>query len=254
MRITLLGTGDAGGVPLHGCGCRACLAAAERGIKRRPACALLESGGERVLLDAGLCDLTERFAPGALSAILLTHFHADHVLGLFHLRWGLGAAIPVYAPPDAEGCADLYKNPGLLDFHPVVAFHPIVMREASFTPLPLAHSKPTFGYAIEGTAGRRFAYLTDTCGLPRQTEDFLMAFQPSVVALDCTHPNEAEGPLNHNRLADALRIAGALKPDKVWLTHLSHRMDAWLLENGGALPGNVAAARDGQVLQERPGL
>jgi phosphoribosyl 1,2-cyclic phosphate phosphodiesterase len=206
-----------------------------------------------VLVDAGLCDLSERFAPGALSAIFLTHFHPDHVQGLFHLRWGLGKAIPVYVPQDVQGCADLYKNPGLLDFHPVSEFRPIVMRGLAFIPLPLSHSKPTFGYAVEGLSGRRFAYLTDTCGLPLATEAFLRAFKPAMLALDCTHPGGVDSLHNHNDLAEALKIAEALKPAKVWLTHLSHRMDAWLLDNASSLPSQVAAGQDGQVLLERPG-
>jgi phosphoribosyl 1,2-cyclic phosphate phosphodiesterase len=36
---------------------------------------------------------------------LLTHYHLDHVQGLFPLRWGVGAPIPVYGPPDDAGCA-----------------------------------------------------------------------------------------------------------------------------------------------------
>ncbi len=86
------------------------------GNTRRPCSALIESGGTRVLIDAGLIDLHERFAPGSLSAIVLTHFHPDHVQGLFHLRWGKVHRFPCHAPPDSEGCADLYKIPGLLDF------------------------------------------------------------------------------------------------------------------------------------------
>jgi len=117
MRVTFLGTGAAGGVPLYGCECAACA----RGRQdpryvRRPCCALVEHDGTRVLLDAGLTDLHERFAPGFLTAIVLTHFHPDHVQGLFHLRWGKANPIAVYGPPDTDGCADLFKHPGMLSF------------------------------------------------------------------------------------------------------------------------------------------
>lgn len=40
----------------------------------------------------------------------------DHVQGLFPLRWGVGDSIPIYGPPDEQGCDDLFKHPGLLDF------------------------------------------------------------------------------------------------------------------------------------------
>lgn len=55
-------------------------------FRRRPSTTLVEAGATRILLDAGLTDLTERFPPGSLTAIVLTHFRPDHVQGLFHLR------------------------------------------------------------------------------------------------------------------------------------------------------------------------
>ncbi|MCT7654074.1 hypothetical protein MBH78_03345 [Oceanimonas sp. NS1] len=89
MRLTLLGTGAAGGMPLYGCDCVDCRRSqADPGLGRMPCSALLEWGEHRLLLDAGLPDLHRRFAPGSFDGMLLTHFHVDHVQGLFHLRWG----------------------------------------------------------------------------------------------------------------------------------------------------------------------
>lgn len=248
MRITFLGTGDAGGVPLHGCDCPACARArAVADLRRRPCTALVEAGDTRILLDAGLTDLTERFPPGSLTAIVLTHFHPDHVQGLFHLRWGVGPSIPVFAPPDTDGCADLYKNHGLLEFRRLAKFGTVTIGDLTLTPLPLIHSKPTFGYAIEDGLGHRFAYLTDTVGLPPRTMSFLEHWQASTVALDCTYPPQADLPRNHNDLKMALKIAEQLAPTSVLLTHISHALDAWLHENSKLLPANVATAQDGQI-------
>ena len=249
MRVTFLGTGDAGGVPLYGCDCPSCMRARTvADFRRRPCTALLEAGDTRILLDAGLTDLTERFPPGSLSAIVLTHFHPDHVQGLFPLRWGIGERIPVYGPPDSEGCADLYKNHGLLEFRRLAKFEPVTVGNLTLIPLPLIHSKVTFGYAIEDTAGQRFAYLVDTVGLPPQTEKFLKDWRPGSAAVDCAHPPLVDPPRNHNDLTRSLAIAGTLVPAKVWLTHISHELDTWLLESGRDLPPGVAAARDGQVI------
>ncbi|OQW85900.1 MAG: phosphonate metabolism protein PhnP [Rhodoferax ferrireducens] len=251
MRVTFLGTGDAGGVPLYGCNCPACTRArAVTDFQRRPCTALVESGDSRILIDAGLTDLAERFPPGSLSAIVLTHFHPDHVQGLFHLRWGTGDRIPVYGPPDAEGCADLYKNHGLLEFRRLSKFEPVTLGKLTLTPLPLIHSKVTFGYAIEDSGSQRFAYLTDTVGLPAQTEQFLRAWQPGLVALDCTHPPQGDFPRNHNDVGLALAIAETLSPAKVWLTHISHEMDYWLLQNASDLPSHIQVAHDLQVIPE----
>lgn len=253
MHVEFLGTGDAGGVPLYGCDCAACARARGNPQHRRRNCsALVETGEQRILIDAGLTDLAERFPPGSLTAIVLTHFHADHVQGLFHLRWGKGAPITVYTPPDPQGCADLYKNPGLLDFRPLQAFEPIAIGGLTLTPLPLAHSKPTYGYAIEDGRGCRFAYLTDTLGLPPDTQAFLAAWEPDGMALDCSHPPGAAVPRNHNDYPHALACIAAIAPGSAWLTHLSHECDAWLMEAAPVLPEHVHIARDGDVLDFGP--
>lgn len=254
MEFTFLGTGAAGGVPLYGCDCAACRRARSAAECRRAPCSALARAGEtQILLDAGLTDLTERFPPGSLAAIVLTHFHADHVQGLFHLRWGKGAPIPVLAPPDSEGCADLYKHHGLLQFRWLAGFVPITLGELTLTPLPLAHSRPTFGYAIEDGAGRRFAYLTDTVGLPPRTEAFLKDWRPEAVAVDCTRPPAPEPPVNHNDLTRALDIARSVAPAATWLTHVSHELDCWLLQHSPSLPPAVAVARDGLLVRLEEG-
>lgn len=245
MQITFLGTGDAGGMPLYGCQCLACEKARRSpDLRRGPCCALVESGDTRILIDAGLTDLTERFPPGSLSAIVLTHFHPDHVQGLFHLRWGAGAPIQVFAPPDTEGCADIYKNHGLLAFKRVAKFEPFDIGDLSLTPLPLIHSKPTFGYAIESHQSHRLAYLTDTMGLPPRTEAFLIEKKIADLVIDCTYPPGAEAR-NHNDLTQALAIAGRIGAQRTWLTHIGHAMDAWRQENPAEFASDATVVQDG---------
>lgn len=249
MRATFLGTGDAGGVPRYGCDCAACRRArAMVEYRRSPCSALVEAGDTRILIDAGQLDLAERFPSGSLNAIVLTHFHPDHVQGLFHLRWGVGESIPVYAPPDSEGCADLYKNHGLLDFRRLAKFAPIAIGNLTLMPLPLIHSKVTFGYAIESADGRRFAYLTDTAGLPPRTEEYLTQWSADGLAIDCTHPPQAE-PKNHNDWTLALGIVERVKAKQAWLTHIGHALDVWLLNDTPAPVPGIHIARDDLVVE-----
>ena len=247
MQLTFLGTGDVRQVPVYGCDCPACSTAhQDRRLRRKPCSALLELGELRILLDGGLTNLAERFAPGELNAILLTHYHVDHVQGLFHLRWGLNDNLPVYGPDDRDGCADLLKHPGILDFRPpLTAFVPFRLGELKITPLPLQHSKPTFGYLFEH-GGRRIAYLTDTVGLPEETERFLQGFANLEMVIDCSQPPRPEPPRNHNDLNLVVAIHQRLQPTRTWLTHIGHEMDTWLLEH--ALPQGLAIARDGTAL------
>ncbi|MFA7669727.1 MAG: phosphonate metabolism protein PhnP [Burkholderiaceae bacterium] len=249
MKLTLLGTGNAAQLPVYNCDCIACTRARQHAARRRGPCsALLEHGSGRWLIDAGLTDLTARFPPGSLSGILQTHYHADHAQGLLHLRWGKNMCLPVLGPADPEGLADLYKHPGILDFsRTLVAFTPEMLGECTITPVPLVHSRPTLGYVFEGD-GKRYAYLTDTVGLPEDTAQYLKDKPLDVLVLDCSFPPADSAPRNHNDLTRALEIVALLPVKRTVLTHIGHKLDAWLMENGNALPDGVVLAYDGMVI------
>lgn len=250
MQITFTGTAGAGGVPRYGCECEACdRARLHPEYQRRPCSALIETEQVQLLLDAGLMDIHERFPANSLNAILLTHFHADHVQGLFHLRWGKGAELSVFCPPDPDGCADLYKNRGILNFRHLEAFKPFHIGDLTITPLPLNHSKITYGYAIEAESGHRLAYLTDTVGLPEVTVQFLGRWGAFSLALDCSHRPHAKPPINHNDFNLAMNIISRVNPCRSWLTHLSHEVDCWRLETDCQLASNVAWAADGLIVR-----
>lgn len=247
MRLTFLGTGAAGGVPLWGCDCKVCtLARVDITLRRKPNCAVLEAGATRLLIDAGVMDVAERFPPGALQAVLVTHFHADHVQGLFHLRWGKGE-LEVYSPHDSEGCADLYKSPGPLRFKQLSKHEQIKLGEVSITAVPLVHSKPTLGYCIEHE-GARVAYLSDCRELPLATLEFMQRWQPHTICLDCTFPPGAPEPRNHFDLLEAISIAQQFPSSEMVLMHISHKLDDWLASHPYALPDGMTMARDGETL------
>ncbi len=233
--LTLTGTGGAQGVPAWGCECAAC-ARARRSpqYRRQPCSGVVKFNDAITLIDAGLHDLADRWSPGSFQQFLLTHYHMDHVQGLFPLRWGVGDPIPVYGPPDEQGCDDLFKHPGLLDFsHTVEPFVVFDLQGLQVTPLPLNHSKLTFGYLLE-TAHSRVAWLSDTAGLPEKTLKFLRNNQPQVMVMDCSHPPRADAPRNHCDLNTVLALNQVIRSPRVILTHISHQFDAWLMEN--ALP------------------
>jgi len=249
MQLTILGSANAGGVPLYGCDCPACERARQQPAYRRGPCsALLQTPAGQLLIDGGQPELGERFPPGSLQAILLTHYHMDHVHGLFPLRWGKGPRIPVIGPDDPAGCDDLLKHPGMLDFGiTVAAGKPCNLLDLDILPLALQHSRPTLGYLFRH-GGRSLAYVTDTIGLPPATLAVLQAEPPDLLVLDCSFPPRPDGARNHNALNDALDLHRAIRPGRTLLTHIGHDLDSWLMANPDALPDGVQLAHDGQQL------
>ena len=247
MQLTLLGTGNATGMPLYGCSCDYCAKALkDRSLQRGPCSAMLEVNGKRYLIDAGQVNLHERFPAGSIDGIFVTHFHPDHVQGLFHLRWGVNQSIPVYCPPDSEGCADLYKHSGILDFLPQKKFQSFVVDDVQVTPLPLIHSKVTFGFLFENK-NNRIAYLTDTKGLPPKTQH-LLANQPlDLMVIDCSFIPGSE-KRGHNNFDDVVSIVDAVQPKTTVLTHIGHDMDIWLNTHYQQLPTNVLVGRDNTIV------
>jgi phosphoribosyl 1,2-cyclic phosphate phosphodiesterase len=248
MKLTLLGTGAAAGVPVWGCECRACIAArANPVLRRRVSCATLQGRDGMVLIDGGVPDLAQYVTPAGLSALLVTHFHVDHVLGLFALRWAEAGKIPAYAPNDEAGCADLYKHSGPFEFCRPVAFETFAVAGMHITPVPLTHSRPTYGYLIE-EGGARLAYLTDTKGLPEETAKRTREFAPELLVLDCSYPPQDPPPRNHNDLTLALDCITQVHPHRALLVHISHKLDTWLMQNAAELPADVCLASDGMQI------
>lgn len=248
LSLTLLGTGAAGGVPLYGCHCSACEAAThDHNLERKPCSAMIEWGDEqnkkRLLIDAGIMDLHKRFSVGSYIGFLLTHFHVDHVQGLFHLRWGNGALIPVWCPNDPLGCADLLKHSGCLDFRSYLHHGvPFNVEGLKITPLSMQHSKPTFGYLFEFD-GNTVAYLTDTDGLPFETEQYLLLVNKlDALVLDCSFPPALERG-NHSDIDTAFDIYERLLPKQFIITHIGHELDCWLQDN--QVPSSLVIGCDG---------
>ncbi|UPW17249.1 phosphonate metabolism protein PhnP [Agarivorans sp. TSD2052] len=245
MKLTLLGTGNVQACPLYGCECAACQQATLDPAKARHLCsAVLEVNGQQLLIDANHPQLQSRFPAGSIDAILLTHYHMDHVQALFELRWGVADPIPVYQPDDPDGCDDLFKHPGLLQFLPPnQANQAFKLAGISITPLSLNHSKPTLGYLFSSEQGR-IAYLTDTLGIPEQSWQQLLRNPPKYLVIDCSVPPSHRSG-NHNNLDDVLALASAL-PDSDWiLTHIGHELDLYLMQNPDCLNSNVSVAYDG---------
>ncbi|OED63471.1 phosphonate metabolism protein PhnP [Vibrio splendidus ZS-139] len=253
MKLTMLGTANSAMVPVYGCDCSVCVSALENpSLRREKSSAFLEHNGKFLLLDANAPDLMRRFPAGSIDQILLTHYHMDHVQSLFDLRWGAGDKISVISPDDPLGCDDLYKHPGILDFSlRAQAFKSFDWQGITVTPLPLNHSKLCLGYCFE-LDGKRLAYLTDTIGLPKQTERWLKEFPVDWLITDCNSPPiedpQVRASLNHNDFHHILDIDETCRPKNLGLIHVCHHMLGWAAQHPQAFSQRLRILNDGEEI------
>lgn len=250
MRVTFLGTATSHGIPMIGCDCAVCRSLDPRNHRLRPSL-LVEDGQTRLLVDA-----TPDFRTQALranlrhvDAVLITHTHADHILGLDDLRAFTerdARPMPIYGSKESlariqdvfsYACTDKPKWPGLPSFslHPIEPHQTTRFGDLDVAALPVEHGRlQVFAYRF----GEDFAYVTDCNAIPPATLDALRGV--TVLVLDALrhrpHPT-------HLTIAQAVEVAGQIKPKLTLLTHMSHEVEHAATERD--LPATVRLAYDG---------
>jgi phosphoribosyl 1,2-cyclic phosphate phosphodiesterase len=111
LRITVLGSGTSSGVPTIGCSCATCASTDPRDNRLRPS-VLVQYGGKNVLIDTTPDFRTQALRAGIarVDAILFTHAHADHILGLDDVRplnYHQKMSIPAYG---TEATLDIVRR------------------------------------------------------------------------------------------------------------------------------------------------
>ena len=105
MRITLLGTGTSVGIPMIGCACETCKSADPRDKRLRTACHI-ESGNLSIVIDTGPDFRQQMLRANVrhIDAVLWTHHHFDHIMGVDDLRpyfFDCKAPIPCFVHPES---------------------------------------------------------------------------------------------------------------------------------------------------------
>ena len=246
--ILVLGSGTSVGVPMIGCRCKVCNSLDSRDKRLRPSI-LVRLGDKRVLIDSAPDFRYQalRYHIDRLDAILFTHSHADHILGLDDVRpfnFMQKTDIPIYASADALATIRrtfqyVFDESPSESSRPRLIAHvfdsvPIQVAGLQIQPIQVDHGK--------GVAhGFRFgdcAYLTDHSGIPNGSMQMLAGLD--VLFLDALRHNPHP---THSTVDESLRTVELLKPKRAYFTHISHDlMHATLAER---LPPNVQIAYDG---------
>jgi phosphoribosyl 1,2-cyclic phosphate phosphodiesterase len=250
--LTVLGSGTSVGVPMIGCDCAVCQSPDPRDRRTRPS-VLMSYNDHHVVIDT-TPDFREqalRERMVQLDAVLYTHTHADHILGIDDLRpltyHHKAGKVPLYATPDA--CEFLrkmfpyifqptYKFGGLpqVELHPIEG--PVELFGATFEPLTVIHGEtPILGFRF-GSA----AYLTDHSEVPPATIEKLRDLD--ILFLDALrytpHPT-------HSTVQQSLKIVEQVKPRRAFFTHICHDLPHAATE--ATLPSGVHMAFDGMKLE-----
>ncbi|HET7205381.1 MAG TPA: MBL fold metallo-hydrolase [Terriglobales bacterium] len=238
------------GVPTLGCDCAVCRSSDPHDKRTRPSI-MVEYGGHVVLIDT-TPDFREqaiRECIRKVDAVLYTHTHADHILGIDDLRplsFRRPEKIPLYARPEAAEFlrnmfryifdAD-YKFGGIARVELNVINGPVQLFGAQFQPVPVIHGDTEiYGFRF-GSA----AYLTDFSDLPEASLAQLSGLD--ILFLDALrhkpHPT-------HSTVENSLRIVDRVKPKRAFFTHICH--DLPHAATNASLPANVRLSHDGMKL------
>ena len=233
------------------CQCSVCTSSDPRDKRTRPSI-LLEYDGRVVVIDTTPDFRAQALREGLtrLDAVIFTHHHADHILGLddtrvFYFRQQV--PIPIFA--EARCMATVrtvfayifdgnYPFGGVGKLDPHLIDGPFELWGLNFTPVPVLHGNlPILGFRF-----RDAAYVTDVSEIPESSIPLLEGLDILIIDALRHKPHPT-----HLSLAQAVAMVERLKPRRAFFTHIAHELGHE--QTNSALPAHVQLAYDGLRLE-----
>lgn len=253
-KMVLLGTGTSVGVPTIGCGCDVCQSSDPRNQRTRCAAVLgLPDGNLLIDTPPDLRTQLVREGIGLVHAVLYTHEHTDHLMGMDDIRifqFRLNGPVPLYCEEPVERRVRAVFDYAFAEqphthsgAAPHVEFHristePFGLLGERIVPIRLQHG-PRFW--VLGFRFGQVAYCTDVSAIPDESWPLLEGLD--VLVLDALRPRPH---ITHLSLDEAVEIARRLQPRRTYFTHISHELDH--AATNARLPPGMALAHDGLVV------
>lgn len=256
LSIRVLGSGTSAGVPTILCTCPTCTSTDPRDTRLRPSILIRHAtpeGTRNILIDTTpdfrAQMLTARIE--RLDAIVYTHAHADHILGMddvrpFNYRQGM---IPFYAASDTLAVIKRIFSYAFEENRPdkmflprlearLIGDEPFDVFGLRFQPIPVMHGKERiYGFRFENVA-----YLTDHSEVPESSIALLNGLE--VLFLDALRHREHP---THSTLSTSIETANRIRPARTFFTHMSH--DILHAETEKTLPPGMRLAYDGLEIE-----
>ena len=257
MRVVFLGTGTSQGVPMIAQPEGGCDLSNPKNWRTR--CSIhIEMGGHHIQVDAGPEFRTQCVQNEILSVdtFILTHAHADHVMGMDDLRrfcdLNGGLAIPVYSTEEGlERVASIFPY-AICDKPVSVGYPAFALKKmpkrlelpggiVESTLLPHGPVEVLGLVFTEKDTGKQLAYYTDCKMLTKAAYE--LADSVDVLIIDGLKLNSHP---THMNIQEAVAAAQQVNAPQTYLTHMTYGVDYETTE--ASLPENISLAYDGLVL------
>lgn len=229
MKLKFLGTGTSQGIPVIGSDHPVCKSNDPKDKRLRTSAILTTDAGNKILIDCGP-DFRQQMLTNnetRLDAVLLTHEHNDHIIGLDDLRpliFQNEKNMPIYCSTRVkEEITQRFpyafsdnKYPGAPSFDITIIEERLSVLDTEIEPIEVMHGKlPILGFKI-----KNLAYITDANFISNEEKQKLKNLD--ILIINCLRKEKKHH--SHYILPEVLDLVQELQPKQTYFTHISHNL------------------------------